>query len=114
MGELLRTVSGDFCIENSLKLDDIKELVSKDEIEGYIIPPDRIFKEYPQIHASYEALKYIKNGNKVERNLVHYNEWEERSKYRLYTDKGQFIGLYTLENTGFLKPEVILIDLDKV
>ncbi|MCL2565544.1 MAG: tRNA pseudouridine(55) synthase TruB [Defluviitaleaceae bacterium] len=114
MGELLRTVSGDFCIEDSIKLDDVKALVLEDKIADYIIPPDETLKDYIKVYASDESRRYIKNGNKIEQKYVRCEKWEAGNKYRLYIGKERFIGLYTLEDTGFLKPEVILINLDEV
>lgn len=114
MGELLRTASGDFSIENSIKLDDIKAYAAEGKIASYIAPPDEILKDYPKVYANAEAVKFIRNGNPINQKFIQYENLEAGNKYRLYTDKEQLIGLYTLDNEGFLRPKVILMDLNEV
>jgi len=116
MGELLRSKSGSFSLDNSLKLDDIKTLAADGRIVTRIIPPDVILKDYPRIDVCYEALKFIRNGNSINEKFI--EEQGEQpiigQKYRLYFKKEQFIGLYAFTDGGLLKPIVILRDLNKV
>jgi len=107
MGTLLRRASGEFHLEDSIKIDDIKNLVAKGKIASYIIPPQDFFKEYPKANAKNEASKFIINGNKFSSELIETESLVPNQKYRLYAD-GKFVGLYILETSGILKPEIIL------
>jgi len=114
MGELLRTRSGDFSIKNSLKLDEVKSLFAEGKLADYIIMPEEILKTYSPIYAHDEAIKPIKNGNTFSYKFIYGQELKVNEKYRLYINKEQFIGLYTLRADGFLKPDIILTDLQRV
>lgn len=114
MGALLRRASGDFMIESAIKIDNIKTLAAEGRIAGYIIPPDDFFKEYPKIYAKDEAKKLIRNGNKFSSELIDAEKLEKNQKYRLYVNGSLFVGLYILDASGLLKPEIILIDLGGV
>jgi len=113
MGELLRRASGNFRLDDAIKLDDLKALASEGKVGDYIIPPEEFFKEYPKVYAKDDAIKLISNGNKFSMDLVEGEGLEISRKYRLYANK-RFIGLYILESSGLFKPEIILLDLKEV
>ena len=114
MGELLRVKSGDFSIATALKLDEIKAKAETGEIARHILSPQDILKGYPSIYAEGEALKLIRNGNPINSKFLSKGQAEPGQKYRLYTSKEQFVGLYSLDAAGFLRPDVILSNLSEV
>jgi len=114
MGDLLRRASGDFHLKDAIKIDDIKLLFDEGKIADYIIPPEAFFKKYPKAYAKPGANKFISNGNKFSAELIETEKLEKNQKCRLYVNDSQFVGLYILDESGILKPEIILIDLNKV
>ena len=114
MGELLRSASGDFGLEKAMKLDEIKARHSEGKISDYIIPPEEFLKEYPSIYSKVEANRFIRNGNTLSSQLIKAGKPEANQKYRLYTNEGQFVGLFIMNAAGILKPEVILMDLGQI
>jgi len=116
MGDLIRTNSGNFSIDNALKLDDVKEKLNSDTLE--MLPIQQAIP-YPKAYIKTEltaALTKALNGNPIPLDCVKQPlEWSE--KYWLMADT-QLIGLYTLMSANgslplgwgnhMLRPEVML------
>ena len=84
MTSLRRTASGQFKIENAYTPEQLSELA--DRLEDIIIPTDRMFAEYPEIHLNDKQKRSIVNG-------VHMT-WRggiEGQSYRLYDEDGVFL-----------------------
>ena len=113
MGELLRRASGEFKLDSAVKIDEIKALAAEGRVGDYIIAPEEFFKNCPKVCAKEEALKFIRNGNKLGADLVEGAGLEQWQKYRLYANN-QFIGIYIFDESGVFKPEIILLDLSRV
>ena len=94
MTSLVRTKSGDFDIENSTTLDDIKNNTYK------IISISELFKDYPKINISNEEYKIISNGNKLDNN---YN-----SEYVLFYYNNELISIYKEYEKSKIKPFIML------
>jgi len=113
MGELLRRASGEFKLDDAIKIDEIKALADEGRVGDYVIAPEEFFKDCPKVCAKEEAYKFIRNGNKFSADLVESSGLEQGQKYRLYVNS-QFVGLYILDELGVFKPEVILVDLGRL
>lgn len=114
MEALTRIQCGNFYIKDSVKLETIKELAEKGEINASIIPPDEALYHMKSIFVRQEANKYLYNGNKIntgylfdKANLV------PEENYKLYNYEKKFIGIYKLEEE-FVKPVTILTDLGNI
>ena len=94
MTSLVRTKSGDFSIENSYKLDDIKNNNYK------IINIEEVFKDYPKINIEDNELKKISNGNKLD-NI--YN-----SEYILFYYKNNLVCIYKEYEKSKIKPFIFI------
>ncbi|MCR5623612.1 MAG: tRNA pseudouridine(55) synthase TruB [Lachnospiraceae bacterium] len=70
MESLIRTRSGDFDIEKSLKLGEIKEIAAGGRLDEILIPIDYIFKKYPRVFIDEEYDKVLLNGNKFEAGFI--------------------------------------------
>lgn len=108
MSDLTRTRSGNFYIENSIKIKDFKELAADNRLNEILIPVERVLSNYRTVHISQKAEKYVLNGNKI--NLSYLAEKDIREGDRVaaeFNDK-KIVGIY--EVTGdFIKPITMLI-----
>ena len=112
MTSLIRTASGNFKLENSYKLDMIKELANNGEIENIIISIDSMFLSYGEITIKKEYNKPLYNGNKLKKEYVKQSDTLiDGNKYRLYDEEKNFIGLYEyiLEKDEPIKPIKVFI-----
>ena len=101
MGDLVRTRSGPFCIEDALTVGEIKE---KSDIRSLVVPLGELLP-YPTAQIDPACAKNAKNGNPVKlSNLVSY---DTESKKHWLKNKDEVIGLFRLE-PGLLKCEVLL------
>lgn len=92
MEELLRTRSGQFTLEDSLTLDEIRELMEKSTLTEHLTGIQEILGEYPAVHGTEEAERLLRNGNPVGEALV--SESHKEGWVRMYTGENTFIGIY--------------------
>lgn len=92
MEELLRTRSGQFALEDSLTLDEIRELMEKGTLTEHLTGIQEILGEYPAVHGTEEAERLLRNGNPVGEALV--SESHKEGWVRMYTGENTFIGIY--------------------
>ncbi len=93
MEELLRIRSGRFALEECLKLKEIEEREKAGELSSLIVPPDKIFSEYPEYRSRDENTdRLLKNGNTIRDPAL------PDGKVRVYLSDGRFSGLYELKN----------------
>ena len=100
MKSLLRTKSGDFEIEHSIKLSEVEQYVATGEIESYILPVEQVFKNCPMFIMKPEWDKLLHNGNpisfetcKISANLNTVSEFSS-DWFRAYDSNHQFLGIY--------------------
>lgn len=97
MESLLRTKSGQFLLENSLKLQEVKRRMDEGRLEECVIRPDALFMNYPGAQVKEAGEKLLYNGNPMPAELLEGEGDglpEEGSIIRIYDRHGQFIGLY--------------------
>lgn len=92
MEELLRTRSGQFTLEDSLTLEEIRELMEKSTLTEHLTGIQEILGEYPAVHGTEEAERLLRNGNPVGEALV--SESHKEGWVRMYTGENTFIGIY--------------------
>ncbi len=86
MNTLRRTRTGQFTIEESHTLSEIKELKENGGIESIIIPADRMFEEYPSVTLNPKQVKSVTNGV-----AMTYREGQEGQTYRVYDNENKFL-----------------------
>lgn len=108
MESLLRTRVGKFELEQARRLDEIREMTEKGDLEKAVIPVDRMFDEMAAGYTTQQADHLLYNGNplavfQLEKKC---NDSEEKSmfsemkndglpmKIRVYDSKGTFCGVY--------------------
>lgn len=95
MEKLVRTKVDMFSIADSLKLNDIKEIILNNRIEEKILPIDKIFEKNPPCIVRKEAEKKIYNGGDfTKEDIMNYIPELENSNVRVYDESGNFIGIY--------------------
>lgn len=99
MSNLVRIRSGNYTIETAKTLDEISEYAHMSRLEELVIPVDSVFSEYAEYHAEGEMLERILNGNMfgVATLSKSITGDKDRTKLRVYDDKGEFIALYRLD-----------------
>ena len=65
MSNLTRTRSGNFYIENSIKINDFKDIVSQNKLNDVLITVKEVLSNYMTVHIDSKAEKYVLNGNKI-------------------------------------------------
>ncbi len=115
MTELIRTESGVFNIENSIKLKYLKNLNDNKKISSVILTVKDILQDYQKMIVSKKANKYLYNGNKINKSFVSkYNEEDEEINFDeevvLLDYKNEIIGIYKLDDEEMLTPQVFLMD----
>lgn len=108
MSALTRTRSGNFYIEDSVKIEDFKKIVSEGKLNEVLLPVEKVLKEYKKVHISSEAEKYMINGNKI--NLVYLKEKNtvKGEKVAAIDCNERIVGIYEAEEE-FIKPVTMLI-----
>ncbi len=112
MGNLLRTRTGNFFVENSIKLDSLKLNVENNNLQPYLITVDKVFPQYRHVSVLQEAQKYVENGNKISFNFLNCSETiDVDENVFVYDYADNLVGLYVVileEDKRFLKPAVML------
>ena len=102
MKSLIRTRSGAFTIEKSLKLSEIEAYMQQDKLLDYMIRVEDMFPDYKKVKVSEEFTKYIYNGNRFSANQTaaaepdteYCNDTGITRLVRVYDWQDQFIGIY--------------------
>ena len=95
MEELLRTKVGDYTLEDSITLDEFRELFLNGQTEEVLLKIEDVFEEYPKctLVKNGESLAY--NGNLLPEKMVTRDVWlSHGEKVRLYDCSENFIGIY--------------------
>ena len=97
MKSLLRTKVGPFCLEDSLRLDEIAELRDAGELSRAVQPTDSVFAHLPQLVLTPEAERLVRNGNPLHEELLREAEGvrrEDGSQVCVYAPDGTFLAVY--------------------
>ena len=106
MQELVRTRVSSFYLTDSLKLEQVKDLLEKGNLESYISPVDTPFLGYPKVVVEETYDKWLLNGNKLKHNWFDLKPSD--SLVRVYDARNEFIGLYEWEGLD-LKPHKLFL-----
>ena len=107
MESLLRTKSGSFLLEDSLKLEEAGRLQEEGNLQSVVMPTDCFFSELPAVHMKPEGDKPVHNGNPFAAGLTAdsasgagdradgvYISGMHRGEVRVYDSEKCFIGVY--------------------
>ncbi|MGN0505482.1 MAG: tRNA pseudouridine(55) synthase TruB [Lachnospiraceae bacterium] len=95
MKSLLRLRSGEFCIEQSMRLSEIEEAVKNHTIEKSLISVESIFASCGRLLMKPEWDKLLHNGNRLPEQTCEVSG--DRTRVRAYDSVGSFCGIYEFE-----------------
>jgi tRNA pseudouridine55 synthase len=104
MGELVRTRSGIFGVRDSVRLGELKRIVTEQALHQYLIPVERALP-FPRLPVNNEDARRARNGNTI--------LWEDAGAAQKYwvCEGDTIIGLFApkpMESFTCLAPEVML------
>lgn len=108
MSALTRTRSGNFYIEDSIKIEDFKKAVLEKRTNEIIIPVEKILENFKAVHISSKAEKFVVNGNKISLSYVEEKDIAEGEKVAAVDSKKRIVGIYDVKG-DFIKPVTMLI-----
>lgn len=107
MSDLTRTRSGNFYLENSIKIDDFKNTVAEGKLNDILMPVEKVLSNYQRVHISLDAEKLVLNGNKV--SLSYLTEKDISSNSKVIAEfNNKIVGIYEVLG-DFIKPITMLI-----
>lgn len=114
MESLLRTQSGQFSLEHSVKLSEVQRYADEGKLEEIVVPADRLFMNYIKAVVSETGEKLLFNGNPMPVSMLELeaeaDTLNNEAGVRIYDRTGTFIGLYRYQKSRQLcKPEVLFL-----
>ena len=111
MKDLIRTKVSAFELVDSLKLEEIENMVMAENF-AFVRQVDSVFESYASVYANSMADKLIKNGNKIPVSFIsNIENVDLNADVRLYTYDKKFVGIYRYnESEEVIKPVKIFMD----
>ena len=111
MKDLIRTKVSAFELVDSLKLEEIENMVMAENF-AFVRQVDSVFESYASVYANSMADKLIKNGNKIPVSFIsNIEDVDLNADVRLYTYDKKFVGIYRYnESEKVIKPVKIFMD----
>lgn len=98
MESLIRTKSGVFEIENSFTLQEIEKRAGDGNLAEIVCPIDRMFSGYRNVTVEKDGERLAYNGNSFRKEYILWKqEPENLENFRVYDQKGEFIGIFRYE-----------------
>ena len=91
MSSLRRTKSGVFSVEDAYTITEVQEAADRGEAEKLLLPTDTLFAGYPELRADAASEKLLRNGCIV-------NASAPDGRFRVYSEKGEFLLLGDVKN----------------
>ena len=108
-GKLTRIQSAGFKIEQSVKIDEVENLVKTGRLNDILIPVDRMFLEYDKCVVLDKASKKIYNGNLfLTADIKECSDYKEKQKVRVYDETDVFVGIYEYDGNVFKPVKMFL------
>ncbi len=109
MGYLLRTMSGQFALNDAYKLAQIEEMRDAKTLDAHIIPTDEILS-YKKLYVRKDFDKLLSNGNMLTKEMFQSEEQIQKGEMvKVYFANGTFAGVYQSSNGTLFKPEKMFL-----
>lgn len=110
MEKLLRTKSGNFVLDNTIKLSEIEDLVKEDALMNCdsFITTDEVLSDFKKIHLKDEYKRFVINGNMIDAKMID-EDILVAGSYRVYIDSDRFVALYKTEDAKTFVPEKMFL-----
>ncbi len=97
MGELVRTKSGKFAIEESVKIQEIENYMENHTLQKILIPTDEILEEFESLVVDEKFTKLLMNGNPLEKRMFRccdMVEIKDGKMFKIYDANNHFKAVY--------------------
>ena len=112
MTHLVRTRVGPFEIGDALTIGQLQERLTEKSFGDLLMPVDQVFAERPAVTVASSCEKLAYNGNKIPLTGFQADDLPAED-FRLYDSRGQFIGIFGIEENGqTVKPVKMFYDLN--
>ena len=112
MTHLVRTRVGPFEIGDALTIGQLQERLTEKSFGDLLMPVDQVFAERPAVTVASSCEKLAYNGNKIPLAGFQTDDLPAED-FRLYDSRGQFIGIFGIEENGqTVKPVKMFYDLN--
>ena len=91
MSSLRRTKSGVFSVEDAYTITEVQDAADRGEADKLLLPADTLFAGYPELRADATNEKLLRNGCIV-------NASAPDGRFRVYSEKGEFLLLGDVKN----------------
>lgn len=91
MSSLRRTKSGVFSVEDAYTITEVQDAADRGEADKLLLPADTLFAGYPELRADAASEKLLRNGCIV-------NASAPDGRFRVYSEKGEFLLLGDVKN----------------
>ena len=110
MEKLLRTKSGNFVLDNTIKLSEIECLIKEDALMNCdsFITTDEVLSDFQKIHLKDEYKRFVMNGNMIDAKMID-EDILVAGSYRVYIDSDRFVALYKTEDAKTFVPEKMFL-----
>lgn len=112
MSFLLRTSSGKFNIDNSIKLEELESLYKEDKLDDHLYDIDYVLSNFNSIHINPLAIKSFVNGAIVYKKGFVKGDFKESDEFVRVYSENQFLGVgkfLKVEETLCLKSDKLFI-----
>lgn len=106
MSNLTRTRSGNFYIEDSIKINDFKDMVSQNKLNEILLPVEKVLSNYKTVNIDSKAEKFVLNGNKISISYIDEKDIKETKVVAKFNNR--VVGVYEVLG-DFIKPITMLI-----
>ena len=89
---LIRSQANGFTLDDCLTLEECQRLADTGELEGHVLPPDRVLKELPALSLNRVQAEKFRHGVKLDLNRLQLPKQAE-GNLRVYDSNGLFLGL---------------------
>lgn len=106
MSDLTRTRSGNFYIDDSIKINDFKDMVSQNKLNEILLPVEKVLSNYKTVNIDSKAEKFVLNGNKISVSYIDEKDIKETKVVAKFNNR--VVGVYEVLG-DFIKPITMLI-----
>lgn len=93
MEKLLRTKTGGFSVDQSIRLSQIQQLAAENRLPEILLPADCLFPDYPKAYVTDRYRKMLQNGNRLPKQAFTVPGGKDTQTLRVYLDN-EFYGIY--------------------
>lgn len=102
MESLTRTQTGQFKIEDSIRLSQLENIRDEGRLKDYVIPVEEMCRAYAALYVKGEADRLLRNGNPVRLETLEQEGLlpllpEDGTRFRMYGSGMGFLGVYEYE-----------------